>query len=243
MAFWCPAGFVPVSEVVELLRQRWSVWSSQPAFPYLEFPADFWKSPSEDDRALQMGLAAFLGPMLAAGTLQASGICTDTGDWFCLPASTWRLPWRSSPGRQVDSPIEGAFQGWAVPVPPPAVGMPLCRAVLAERDLADAFGISTNLPAAPVATPRVLEGTPALRLHPLAAPASVGGRPAKHDWEAFWIEVSHYAARNDLDPDNRRELQRHMEDWTAERWVDAPDVATIRNKLARLYKARETARN
>jgi hypothetical protein len=69
---------------------------------------------------------------------------------------------------------------------------------------------------------------------------NVGGRPPTHNWEAFWIEVAHYAALHDLDPQHRAELQRHMESWTAENWPDAPDPATIRSRLARLYNARKS---
>jgi hypothetical protein len=70
-----------------------------------------------------------------------------------------------------------------------------------------------------------------------------GGRPPKHDWDAFWIEVAHYAAANDLEPQHRQELQRYMEDWTASKWPSPPEPATIRARLAKLYKAREAARN
>jgi len=243
LADWCPVGFVPVSEVVELLRTQWNAWSSQPTFPYLDFPADFWSSPSPDRGALQVSLAAVIGPMLAAGPLRASGICIETGDWYWLPPSTWRLPWRSSPSRRVGSAIEAAFQGWEIPVPPPAVGAPLCIAVIAERDFADALGIRSDLPEPPDVTPRVLEGMPVPKLHPLVAMPNAGGRPPKHDWEAFWIQVAHYSAINDLHPDQRPELQNHMESWTAEEWLEPPDPATIRNKLARLYNGRLTACN
>ena len=66
---------------------------------------------------------------------------------------------------------------------------------------------------------------------------NLGGRRATHDWEAFWIEVAGYAALNELDPAHRTELQKHMGNWTAEEWADAPDVATIRGRLAKLYGA------
>jgi hypothetical protein len=63
----------------------------------------------------------------------------------------------------------------------------------------------------------------------------VGGRPPKYDWEGFWVEVAWYAAANDLERENRTELQRHMRDWTDKRWDDPPDDATIRARLRRLY--------
>jgi hypothetical protein len=77
---------------------------------------------------------------------------------------------------------------------------------------------------------------------PAAPPKNTGGRPLKHDWDAFWIEVAHFAALQELDPKHRAELQRHMMDWTAANMKDpAPDEATIRSRLKRLYKARGTA--
>lgn len=63
-----------------------------------------------------------------------------------------------------------------------------------------------------------------------------GGRPPKHDWEGFWVEVALYAAANDLHPDHRTELQQHMQTWTAERWSEPADPATIRKRLRRLYE-------
>lgn len=74
-----------------------------------------------------------------------------------------------------------------------------------------------------------------LQPHP-EQPRSKGGRPPSYDWEAFWIEVVHYAAKNALDKMHRPELQQHMEKWTAEKWRNSPDQATIRNKLGPLYK-------
>ena len=71
----------------------------------------------------------------------------------------------------------------------------------------------------------------------------VGGRPAKYDWEAFWIEVALYADLNDLKPEYRSELQSHMRDWCDKTWVSAPDDATIRARLQRLFGALQSARN
>jgi hypothetical protein len=66
------------------------------------------------------------------------------------------------------------------------------------------------------------------------------GRPPKHAWDDFWIEVVIYAAANDLNERDRSELQKHMSKWTAENWVEPPDEATIRAKLAKLYKLART---
>jgi hypothetical protein len=66
---------------------------------------------------------------------------------------------------------------------------------------------------------------------------SARGRPPRHNWDSFWIEVAIYAAANDLDEMHRSELQTLMVKWAAEHSVDPPDDATIRNKLATLYAA------
>jgi hypothetical protein len=66
------------------------------------------------------------------------------------------------------------------------------------------------------------------------------GRPPRHDWDAFWIEVVIYAALNGLDEEHRQELRILMEKWTAEHSENPPDETTTRKKLARLY---QTARN
>jgi hypothetical protein len=64
-----------------------------------------------------------------------------------------------------------------------------------------------------------------------------------HEWEGFWIEVALYAAKHDLDPEHRRDLQRHMEEWTATQWPEPPDKATIRRRLQRLFDAAQSAWN
>jgi hypothetical protein len=69
-----------------------------------------------------------------------------------------------------------------------------------------------------------------------------GGRPPQHDWEGFWIQVAMYAAANDLEPNDRVNLQRHMQEWTAQHWPQAPDPATIRIHLKRLFDTIEGAR-
>jgi hypothetical protein len=78
---------------------------------------------------------------------------------------------------------------------------------------------------------------------PPSSRRSIGGRPAKHDWEQFWIEVALYAAKNDLDPELRTELQRHMRKWAAKNWADPPDDPTIRRRIKRLFDARAIARD
>jgi hypothetical protein len=67
---------------------------------------------------------------------------------------------------------------------------------------------------------------------------STGGKPPKHDWDAFWIEVALYASKNDLIGVERTELQQHMERWSAEHMSDpTPNPATVRAKIKKLYDA------
>jgi hypothetical protein len=63
-----------------------------------------------------------------------------------------------------------------------------------------------------------------------------GGAPPRHDWDAFWIEVALYAAKHDIDPARRRDLQQHMVEWATGELQDHPDEATIRARLRRLYQ-------
>ena len=57
-----------------------------------------------------------------------------------------------------------------------------------------------------------------------------GGASPKPGWPAFTAEVVRYA---DLDGiKSKRELNRHMKEWCALNWPDAPDESTIRRKIA-----------
>jgi len=72
---------------------------------------------------------------------------------------------------------------------------------------------------------------------------SIGGKPPRRDWDAFWIEVALYVSANDLFQTERTEVQRHMAEWSAEHMEDpAPDLATVRAKIRKLYDAVERAR-
>ena len=63
-----------------------------------------------------------------------------------------------------------------------------------------------------------------------------GGAPPKRDWDVFWIEVARYAAKNDLMPEDRPELQKHLERWAIDKDPKEPmDGSTIRRKLAKLF--------
>ncbi len=117
-----------------------------------------------------------------------------------------------------------------------------CYPLIEARALALTFG-ATNPPAPPPPLNiRDLEPRPPAPepLAPDPEPAKgKGGRPRKHDWEAFYIEVAWWAAANDLSTDGneRPELQRYMVEW-CQRWGNsAPDPRTIQDKLRDLYIA------
>ena len=66
---------------------------------------------------------------------------------------------------------------------------------------------------------------------------AAGGAPPKHNWDAFWIQVSIWTEQWGFGEDDRPRLQKHLEAWTAERFCNPPDPSTIRKKLAQLYQA------
>jgi len=71
----------------------------------------------------------------------------------------------------------------------------------------------------------------------MAVPSARAGRPARHDWDAFWIEVAIFTALNGSDQADRERLQKEMVEWTSTNWPDPPDPATIRGKLKKLFDA------
>lgn len=72
-----------------------------------------------------------------------------------------------------------------------------------------------------------------------ASGGNKGGRPPKHNWDNFWIEVAHWTAENDLTParERRPALRRHMLEWTVQ-FHEAPDATAIDRKLAALFKSK-----
>ena len=66
---------------------------------------------------------------------------------------------------------------------------------------------------------------------------SRGGRPATHDWDAFWVEVACWSGSNDLYPeeDRRKELRKHMLVWVSGRHP-VPDDSTVDRKLSSLFE-------
>jgi hypothetical protein len=60
-----------------------------------------------------------------------------------------------------------------------------------------------------------------------------GGRPAKYDWEAFYIEVIRIADLDGVPP--RHDLAKQMQQWTEDIWGEQPSPTVIREKLAKIY--------
>lgn len=71
----------------------------------------------------------------------------------------------------------------------------------------------------------------------VAPTSNPGGRPQKHDWDAFWVEVVHFVELNGSALDARTDCQKHMEEWTATKWADPPAQSAIRGKLAKVFVA------
>jgi hypothetical protein len=108
------------------------------------------------------------------------------------------------------------------------------------------FRTSEILAVWPVKTPdEEVSSRAVANVPPLAASvARAGGRPPRHDWDAFWIEGILYASKNDLFETERPVFNRYMLDWTASNMQDpAPSEPEIRKKIARLYDRVTAARN
>jgi hypothetical protein len=60
------------------------------------------------------------------------------------------------------------------------------------------------------------------------------GRPAKFDWDSFWIEVCRFLL-DEGPPDTQAKFVKHMQDWASTRFLEEPSEPTIRRKLSRLW--------
>ena len=65
--------------------------------------------------------------------------------------------------------------------------------------------------------------------------ASRGGRPARHDWDAFWVEVCRIIHDEGV-PTTKGEFANHMLDWFIGRGDSAIDRRTIEKKLSQLFR-------
>ena len=74
------------------------------------------------------------------------------------------------------------------------------------------------------------------KVSPQTSPSRpAGGRPPKHDWDAFWIEIVLFAAKEDIQPGDRERLRQHMNEWVAKNSKDPPEESTIAKRLKRLF--------
>lgn len=82
------------------------------------------------------------------------------------------------------------------------------------------------------------EPTPTMSI----AVASAGGRPAKWDWEACWVQT---CVRVYLDgvPETQAELVRDLQTWFVEEYGDAPSDSQIKERASRLFRALREAEN
>ncbi len=63
-------------------------------------------------------------------------------------------------------------------------------------------------------------------------PARRRGRPAKYDWDAFWIEA---VLLPDGLPDTQAEFEKLMAAWFEKETGDSPSISQIRERAAKLY--------
>lgn len=88
-------------------------------------------------------------------------------------------------------------------------------------------------------TPPATDATPA----PASVkPSGAGGRPAKWDWEACWLEICRRVHEEGL-PETRAELVRHLLDWFAEKHGDTPSESQIKQRVTLVFRALREAEN
>jgi hypothetical protein len=195
----------------------------------------------DDSDALERAILAYVGPLLASGKIRAAGI-DNRGELVWIPSSTWRVRIRAH--NCTGSNFEQALCGMQIFVRGMTGGERRCIPLLTEADFYSIMGITdtpTPMSVKPldITSPPVSPKPPPIAEQPRRNP---GGRQAKHDWDAFWIEVARYAVKHHMEEKHRPELQKHMEQWTGKISLDPPDEATIRKKLSDLF-TRATARN
>lgn len=243
-----PEGYITFPEILGILyieSVRWEMTATRLLAALAEYPRDphdseatlavldEWKNSAE----LKGMIANIIGVKLASGSTRSAGINSFDGHLVWLPPEVWRMVLPGiKPGTQA-SAIATALVGQEIPVTDSFGSKKPHFPVLARRELALAFG-ARRPPPPPKVQPEEIkppsEGGP-------EAKKPNGGRPVKHDWDGFWIEVTIWVDLNGLEDSNRSELQKHMQDWFAKRSKTPPDDPTIRGKLAKLYaRARET---
>ena len=236
---WCPPGYIPVSEIARTVRQ-WFLEGRRFGYELRDLKTLGPENIRGDD---DFPNPVVMGPEFISGRLRAAAVVVTSGQLIEIKPSEWRRQVPFAP-RQIAT-VSAACLGQMIWVRIGS-GDKQCWAIVAEHDLAMRLG-HTDAPPLPAEMPAEwLESDASPNLAPAAEASDIScetafqtkrGRPPSHDWEEFWIQVAIYAARDDLKLEHRRELQTHMMKWTAEHWQNAPDQATVRSRLARLFKA------
>ena len=210
-----PEGYVSVGDAIARLEHAW---------------LEEGKIISPWDAAEAVGVA------LASKKLRCFGVVDEKGVLIEIPNSHWL----TSEGRQIIArptaritSIGGKSTYGIVPIVP-------------EIDFGEQFPEGRYPNAKPPAIwpegykteggdlPTLIEGG---ELASIAPAKNKGGRPVEHDWDAFWIEVVRFVFNHGFEKQDRTACQKHMEDWTAEKWKNPPGESTIRGKLAKLFVA------
>ena len=221
----------------------------------------------EKNRSARRQICDHLGSCLASAKTYAVGVSKANGELYWIPAAAWRLTSFSGPNRSAIPVIEAVFDGSQMGVPGKFGGTMLYYPLLSSRELALAFDAETppaepevrpvgESPRTAIERPADVSlmdaspGSATIRQavssnlpivsdgkRELPSPNNLGGRPAVHAWEAFWIEVACWAAKNDLQEDDRPALRRHMLAWFAEQSSAPPDDSAVDRKLRALYVA------
>ena len=219
------------------------------------------------DQSARRQVRNHLGSCLASAKAHSVGVSTTTGELHWIPAAAWRLTSYAGPNSSSTPVIEAVFGGSHMHVPGKFGGTILYYPLLSSRELALAFDAENppaEPEVRPIGEPpraAIIRPTEASLMNSssgtatvgqvvpsklssmtdgereLTTPRNRGGRPPIHAWEAFWIEVACWAAKNDLQLDDRPELRRHMLAWFAKHSSAPPDDSSVDKKLSALYAA------
>ena len=75
------------------------------------------------------------------------------------------------------------------------------------------------------------------------APIDRGGRPAEHDWNAFFLEIVRRANRPDGLPETQAELVRDMLAWFLSTYGREPAESSVKERVSKVYKHLAKAEN
>jgi hypothetical protein len=251
--FVVPEGYLPFKFITRTIISRRDAWVLKLPPGWERYRTNDWNW-LEQDVVVQNQVLAFLGPKLAGATVRAAGFVVSDGRLFWAPPEAWSRIGSEEPDGPSVNTVHLALGGHIIGFPVSDLLIP-CFPVISERELALAFnaGSPPSTPSRepmdliapypghePVTDPlSVLDSPPAPQLAAqVPRVQNRGGKPPRHDWLLFLMEVAWWAAANDLHSHeaHREDLQRHMVEWCDREWRDdAPDDSTIRKKLQDLY--------